>query len=56
MRSGSGSYYEALTGKMFMFWIHVGGRFLEEITYDRWSPMLVQLCVQAEPFAINFVL
>lgn len=56
MRSGSGSYYKALTGKIFMFWIHVGGRFLEVITYDRWSPMLVQLCVQAEPFAINFVL
>ena len=39
-----------------MCWIHVGGCFSEVITYDRWSLMLVQLCVQAEPFAINFVL
>ena len=42
-----------------MFWIHVGGRFLEVITYDRWSHMTVgSTGVQAvaEPFAINFVL
>ena len=45
MRSGSGSYYKALTGKILMFWIHLGGRFLKVITYDRWSHMLVRLCV-----------
>ena len=38
-----------------MFWI--GGPFLEVITYERYSShMEVRLCVQAEPFAINFVL
>ena len=42
--------------KILTCWIHDGGRFLEVVTWERWSHMEVGLCVQAEPFAINFVL
>ena len=37
----TGNKDKDLTGKILMFWIHVGGHCLVVITYDRWSHMLV---------------